>query len=691
MPQNDTSILTDGSIAFEGGVNSLKPTTIQSAHNPGGLARNESAWLVNSVTRDGGIYPRSGWQPVVKVHPGTALYQGEFMYEPLGENPYLIISIGGRIYKVLPDGSNPVDLSALFHLFNPPLIDHAYFCQGEQFLVIQAGDGVTLPLFWDGAILRRSVGLNPGTAVKYNVNITNAPNIYLPPGLTGTTVVLHLSAPYPGSLNDVILWQTPDASVTIGFFKVTVIAGNDITIAYTSQRSGGLTTHTGAYLFTVQTVPPTVPELPAGYAMDYYMQRIWYVFGDQRTYTAGDIVGNQSSGTIAYNFTDSILKVTENPLAIGGDGFRLPSNGGNIRALAHSSNLNASLGEGQLYIFTRKQIYALTVPITRDDWIAASSNNQPLQTVVQIANGATGDRNVVVINGDLYFRSLEPGVRNLIAAVRYFEQPGNTPVSSPENRILQFEDRSLLKFASGIEFDNRVLMQALPQKVSQGTIFKAILPLDFTPISTFGSQLQPVWQGHWEGLDILQLATGDFGGLQRAFSTIVSRVDGSIWLWEITQGSTTENGDSRLIWQIETPAFTFGKEFDLKRLVGGEFWFDRLLGTAEIVVEYRPDGASCYIPWHAWKECSARNCSENIPPTCLPTTYPAPLSPLGDGYRNSVTLPKPPVSCDKQMTRPSDIFHQCQLRITVHGSLRIRGIYIHATAVDRKLYQNLRC
>lgn len=688
MPQNDSSILTDGSLSFEGGVNSLKPTTIQSAHNPGGLARNELSWMVNCVTRDGGIYPRAGWQPISKVHPGTALYQGKFMYEPLGDNPYLIVSIGGHIYKVLPDGSAAVDLSVLFHLFNPPLADHAYFCQGEQFLVIQAGDGVTLPLFWDGTTLRRSVGLNPATLVTYNVNITNSPNAYLPPGAIGATVVLHLTAPYPGALNDVIDWRKP-SGFDIGIFRVTVIAGNDITIAYTSARPGGLVASPGPYVFTIQTVPPTVPELPAGYAMDYYMQRIWYVFGDQRTYTAGDIVGNTASGTIAYNFTDSVLKVTENPLAVGGDGFRLPSNGGNIRALAHSSNLNASLGEGQLYPFTRKQIYALTVPVTRDDWIAAGSNNQPLQTVVQIANGATGDRSVTAINGDLYFRSLEPGVRSLVAAVRYFEQPGNTPVSSPENRILQFEDRALLKFASGIEFDNRVLMTALPQQVSQGVIFKAILPLDFTPISTFGSTLQPVWQGHWEGLDILQLATGDFGGLQRAFATVVSRVDGSIWLWELTQGSTTENGDGRIIWQIETPAFTFGKEFDLKRLVSGELWFDRLIGTAEIVVEYRPDGASCYIPWFAWKECSAKNCAENIPPSCLPQTYPGPLSPQGDGYRNSVTLPKPPVSCDKQMGRPSDIGHQFQLRITIHGSLRIRGIYIHGTAVERKLYQNL--
>src|ERR1035441_3921950 len=90
-------------------------------------------------------------------------------------------------------------------LGNPSLLmpssqPHAYFAQGEQFLVIQAGDGSTLPLFWDNSLIRRSLGL------------------------TGTP-----------------------------------------------------------------------RELPAAAAMTYYMGRLWYAYGDLRTYTAGDIVGNTGS------------------------------------------------------------------------------------------------------------------------------------------------------------------------------------------------------------------------------------------------------------------------------------------------------------------------------------------------------------------------------------------------------------
>jgi hypothetical protein len=68
-------------------------------------------------------------------------------------------------------------------------------------------------------------------------------------------------------------------------------------------------------------------------------------------------------------------------LVNGGDGFTVPTNAGNIRALKHSSKINASLGQGQLFIFTRKTVYSITVPTTRTDWIYADAQNQPEQII----------------------------------------------------------------------------------------------------------------------------------------------------------------------------------------------------------------------------------------------------------------------------------------------------------------------
>lgn len=599
-----TPILTDGSTSFGGGVDSIKATTVQGMQSPDSLARNQLAWLVNGTVRDGGISPRWGWQPIYQISDGNSLYQRGYMYQPDVGDPYLMLQIGGRIYQVNPQAAGPTDLSATFGLTNSPLIDRAYFCQAENYLVIQAGDYVTLPLFWDGATLWRSVGIQ---------GIDHIPG----------------SAP---------LGQLP------------------------------------------------YNELPAAGPMCYYMGRLWYA--QDRILSAGDLVGGLA-GTIAPHYRDSVIHVTENPLCVGGDGFTVPSNAGHIRAIQYMANLDTTTGEGRLYIFTHREVYSLQVPVTRSDWISTGSANGPLMTVAQIVNGAVGDGSVVPVNGDLYFQSFEPGIRSLVAAIRYFQQPGNIQISANVNRILQFNDRSLLQYSSGIEFDNRLLMTSLPFSTPVGTAHHALVPLDFVPASSFNQAYAPVWEGHWEGVDILQLFQGNFGGRQRSFAVVLSRRDQTIWLWELTVNNAWENGDNRVEWQIEFPAFTWDHLDQMKKLVGGELWIDRLFGTLEIKLDYRVDGETCWIPWHQWKECSARNSDEDALITHLTQTSPYPI-PYGQGYRQTMDLPAPPSVCS-QMSRPSNIGYQFQPRLTMKGYCRVRGIFLHATAYEKRLYHNVAC
>src|SRR5262245_14417651 len=597
------TIITDGTIDFWGGINSIKVTTIQSERNPNGLARNELAWLNNAAVRDGGITPRFGYQPLMVVHNADGLFQGKFLYQPIGDNPYHIYSISGRIFLV--DEENGIhDLSTIFGLTNPPDEPIAYFCQAEQFLIIQAGDDMTLPLFWDGNTLRRSKGI------------------------TNTAVA-------PGT--------------------------------------------------------PGVNEIPAGTAMDYFMGRLWYAQGGVAN--AGDIVGGPS-GTIGYDFKDSVLNVTECPLVLGGDGFSVPAQDGVIRGLAHSANIDAALGQGRLFMGTRKGIYALNVPVTRTDWINTSTNTQPLVTVVQINNGWVNDRGITSVNGDLFYQSLEPGIRSLLQSMRYFGQWGNKQISANEQRILQYNDRALLRFCSGAYFNNRMLQTALPEQTNQGVIHRALIPMDFIPISSFDTESRPNWEGMWEGLDIMQLTTGDFGGRERCFATIRAREDHTIQLWEITNFLKDDlnysvTGDNRITSVMEFPAFTWDDPSMLKRLVGCEIWADRLFGTVEFTLEYRPDSQICWNAWHAWKKCSPRNSAENA---INPQTYP--LTPCKESYIATMTVPKPFPICAAGgggFGRPSDQGYQFQPRLTMKGFCRIRGIYLHAEPMGRKLYENITC
>lgn len=620
MPASSDIFTVDGILDFSGGVDSLKAPTVATPQNPNGLGRNMLAWLINGTVRDGGVTQRPGMLNRGMI--GTAaqqaaqiltsgLFQGAVVYEPDDGNPYHIVLIGGHVLKVDPDDpASAVDLSAQFNLFHPAAEPYAYFCQGENYLIIQAGDfgkggtpnppttdaaGNTLPLFWDGTTLRRSKGIT-NTAVG------------------------------PGT--------------------------------------------------------PGVNEIPAATAMDYYMNRIWYA--QLRTYSAGDIVGG-NSGTAAAHFRDAILNVTENPLVVGGDGFTVPTNAGNIRALKHSANLDSQLGQGNLFVFTRKAVYSLTVPITRANWIAANTNNQPLQTVVQIANGAVNDRGVVPLNGDLFYQSLEPSIRSLISALRYVGQWNNPPLSANEQRILDFTDRALLHFASGTVFDNRLLQTALPQQASRGVVHSAILPLDFAPLSELGQSLQPAWEGNYEGIRTLQLLTEDFGGLERCFAYALSD-DNTIELWELTTAERFEAGDKRVQWVIEFPALNGGKEFDLKRMVSGELWVDKLYGTVRFKVEWRPDGDPCWKLWHEWDRCVARTSCENaVNPVCYP------IEVGREGYQSTMTLPIPPRQCTSYTGRPADIGYQFQVRLTIKGWCRVRGFLLHLQPVERKLYQGIVC
>ena len=92
--------------------------------------------------------------------------------------------------------------------------------------------------------------------------------------------------------------------------------------------------------------------------------------------------------------------------------------------------------------------------------------------------------------------------------------------------------------------------------------------MDFIPISSFDRESQPNWEGMQEGLDILQMTAGDFGGRERAFASVVSRLRSSdIELWEMTNfekddiAPDPENAnllrENRVTWVIEFPAFTW--------------------------------------------------------------------------------------------------------------------------------------
>lgn len=742
---NDSALrVTTGQLAWQG-VNSDAAPTIAGPENPNGLGQNMLSWANNCTMRGGCLQNRAGYRYLLTM-PQTALWGDAMVYDPLGANfPFLLTMIGGRIYKVEIDALQVTDLSAMFGL-TMPIHPLPFIVQGEEFAIIQAGDYVTNPLFFwqnaDGTMgMRRSAGF---PATSYGVTAVN----FAVPAV-GQIVLVTLTAPYAGPVggeiqingktyqqinptNVVTLTNFGDVPGTSYPALTPLKESNNVTLIgliqfpFTAPNFAGTVdvqvepvpggtiprlvrvdgnkpyqlTSVGAappgpnqvYLVNVNDTPgatvnagavlQNIPELPAAGPMDYYMGRIWLANG--REYIAGDIVGG-GSGTAAFNKRDSILKMTENTYISLGGAFTVPDLAGNITAIKHSIQLDTSLGEGQLFPITSERVYSVNVVPKRADWAAL---REPIQRVAQINFGTTSDRSVAAVNGDLFFQSFD-GVRSMTEAIRYFEQWGNIPISVEEQRAVQNNNKALLKFGSGINFDNRMLQTALPYETPVGTAHKVLMPLNFDTISTLANKLPPAWEGVYEGIPLLRVLRGTFGGRERAFAFIYSDI-GTIELWELTaqeQFDTNRSGEARITWAFETPAFTWQRPFKLKELDTLELWVDEIRGEVEFFVEFRPDQHPCWEFWHAWKVCSPRNNCDLPGATsdCYPTQQYQP------GYEATMVLPRPPSMCERRMARPMDIGYSFQFRVTVKGACRIRGLMVHAWERDRSTYDRLAC
>lgn len=696
---NGTRIV-DGQTEWSGGIDSGRVPTMASEDNPNGLKRSQLAWLTNGTVRGGGVNQRTGWKPLVRNINWPGIFQVAYMYQPPFADPYIVIMIGGRVYRVRVDTDNSVeDLSATFgELIMPPDEPIGFMEQGEEFLVIQSGDLITLPLFWDGVTLRRSlgflgIGAGPITLEDtFQIAIRNDDD-------TRVGTVIPAGSLFTNDAGNFTL-RLP---FTIPAIAATAVA--EITEAYAGTPPVTVKTFIPGPLITLPTVgsktftwtitskatvegPTTgiASELPPAGPMAYYMGRMWYAFG--RQYCAGDIVGSKASGTAPYNYRDSILKTTENPVSLAGDAFIVPTNAGNIRALKDSANLDSALGEGQLYVFTRRNIYATTVPARRADW---STLKEPLQRVAQKDFGSVGDRCVVAVNGDLFYQAMD-GIRSLAIAVRNFGSWGNIPISKPEQRVLRFNDRALMRFASGINFDNRLWQTVVPFQTAKGVAHQGVIPLDFDVLGSMGDRLPPAWEGMYEGLYHLQLLEADFGGLQRGFDVVVSQLTGNIDIWELTTQDRFDsqvNGDGdRVSWYLETPAYTWNDPFMLKKLDGLELWFDKMLGTVQFMVEYKVDQNPCWIFWHSWKQCVSKDCREDPEAVTCPAY---PVQPYCEGFKATVSLPTPPMQCEPNNARPTTDGYQFQVRITIKGWTRLRGLRIYALPKAKAPYQNIVC
>lgn len=413
-------------------------------------------------------------------------------------------------------------------------------------------------------------------------------------------------------------------------------------------------------------------EVPTGSAMAYGKGRLWVAIGNE--YVGGDAVySDPALGR------DCVIRFTENTFLNEGGKFGVPQ--GPITGMAFAANLDTSLGDGDLLVFTSQTAFAFNAPVDRTVW---KDLTYPIQRFALIGVGGVNHESITMVNGDLVFRSSD-GVRSLIYARRDFTEWGNTPISRQMQRAMAFDTYQLLYAASSVTFNNRVMMTSQPQmQAGRGVYHRALLVLDFDLVAGMGRKLPPAWEGVWTGLKMMAVRTVDTPQGQRGFIVALGS-DGAFCLYEMTQtGAFDFDGaaDRQISWIMETRSTTFSTPIDMKRLVTASFWYDQVMGNVSLVTRYRQNEAPCWNDWATFSDCAQyQNCNPGTP--CKAVTYYRPPA------RSQIGLPMPPEQVDPSTGRFCHYGYEFQIRLEITGRLRLKRLMLAAEPVPEERYENM--
>lgn len=674
--------LIDALTNFPGGVNS--------GDSPLDLPPEVMAGAINTTVRGQNVTHRSTYHKRRIIYPDDATqtgvekgrFQGGCYYFADDQSSSLVALISGRVFQFQISGDDLTarEITISGGVLNPTR-PQAWLWQAEKWVIIQ--DGLSNPIFFDGTTTAARSNYLAPTAF----NTTTASDFVSGNGIPaiGTFGNLDFASVVGLNVGDIVTFAT------VGTFQVLTIAGATVTLLNLTASPVGATVAVGTAVSWSHT---TGTQLPPGRMGCYGMGRNWFALVDGKQFVAGDIVGG-ASGTVANNYRDAVLYITENLFLKGGGNFTVPGSVGDITAMRFVANLDASLGQGPLQVFTHNTVFSCQAPVDRLTWQTVTN---PILQVSLISNGALGQNSTVLANGDVIFRSIG-GVRSLILARREFNTWGNTPISFEVSPMLSTDDPGLLQYGSAIAFDNRLLMTVgTTLDAETGNVyFQGLIPLNFDPLSGLRGKLPSVWDAVvWTGLNVLQLIVGEVNRVERAFAFVLNGIGDSkaIEIWEIKRSynpnlsaaqqplaAISDNDGLRDIpvtWQFDSASLRFGiprKDLQYLNLSNGELQVSDLQGTVTFQTYYRADQYPCWSRWHSWQQCQAADSDESRP-----------------GYlpREGFGAPRN-IGCDESTDRPLNQGYTFQVRTVIQGHCVVIGEYFGADTQPQPTFAAMQC
>lgn len=279
MPAPATNALLDGISTISKGMHS--------GISPRLLPPDQLAFAINVTCRNGLPRTRPVFHKVGLVYPDNttqtnatkALFQCAHAYQTYNQGEDCIVaSIGGHLFRYLVASSNKVQDISLASDLNSPVNPDAWMWQSEDFLIVN--NGQKNPLFFDGASVRRSLGmagqeLPPGCMGAY----VQGRNWFVLPGssqkpsqtfMAGDLVYSHGYSDGYNGRRACLKTEENNLFSGGGAFSVPVSAGpitamSSVAIADTSLGQGSLQVLTAQSVFSVQ-----VPLLRTDWASTQY-------------------------------------------------------------------------------------------------------------------------------------------------------------------------------------------------------------------------------------------------------------------------------------------------------------------------------------------------------------------------------------------------------------------------------------
>ena len=316
-------------------------------------------------------------------------------------------------------------------------------------------------------------------------------------------------------------------------------------------------------------------EIPVGTIMSYGMGRISVVV-QERDVAFGDLYGSHDLP----DPSDSLILFTERNFLAEGFDAAIPFQQGRATGAIFFPQLDTSTGNGQLMVFSERGASSFFLSLDRTQW----KTTPGFQTLSLLTTGLRGHRSIAVVNEDLWFRS-DDGIRSFRQARS--EQTGwaHIPLSSNVRQYTDNDDDAMLKYASAMYFDNRILFTTSPLWNHGRPIHWGMLVVDFDVLSSFGDKFKPAWEGQWNMLHAAtpefvlpsQLLTGTFNGVARAF---VFGINGSNenQLYELSMDDKDDWNNQTIDWQFESRTLDFMKmtqnptPFTENELYDGDIW-----------------------------------------------------------------------------------------------------------------------